>query len=72
MRDWLREARIKKNKTMAQMADALDISESYYSYIEAGERQKKMDVTLVVKLAKIFSVTPQQIVKWEMLQEPRE
>lgn len=65
MREWLKEARIKKGKTMAQMAAALDISEGYYSYIEAGERQKKMDITLVVKLAKFFSVSPQQIVKWE-------
>lgn len=65
MRTWLKEERLKKGYTMAQMGEKLDITESYYSLIEAGERQKKMDITLAVKLAKIFSVSPQQIVELE-------
>ena len=65
MRDWLREARQKSGKTMAEVAEELGISESYYSYIEAGDRQKKMDITLVAKLSKIFSMGIQQIVELE-------
>lgn len=65
MREWLKNARESKGMTMREAAEALDISEAYYSYIEAGERQKKMDITLVAKLAKIFSLSIQQIVEFE-------
>ena len=64
-RTWLKDARIKAGKTMADMGAELGISESYYSYIEAGERQKQMDLTLVAKLSKIFSISIQQIVEFE-------
>ena len=65
MRTWLRDARLKSGKTMAEVAEALGISESYYCYIEAGDRQKNMDITLVMKLSKIFSLSIQQIVELE-------
>lgn len=65
MRDWLKEQREKKGLTMKEMAEKLGISEGYYSYIEAGERQKKMDITLVSKLADIFRLKIQQIVEYE-------
>lgn len=65
MRDWLKEQREKKGLTMKEMAEKLGISEGYYSYIEAGERQKKMDITLVTKLADIFHLKIQQIVEYE-------
>ena len=65
MRDWLKEQREKKGFTMKEMAEKLDISEGYYSYIEAGTRQKKMDITLVSKLADIFRLKIQQIVDYE-------
>ena len=64
-RTWLKEARQKSGKTMAEVASDLGISESYYSYIEAGERQQRMDITLVAKLSKIFSLSIQQIVELE-------
>lgn len=65
MRAWLREERLKKGYTMAQMGEKLGITESYYCLIEAGERQKKMDITLAVKLAKIFSIPALHIVELE-------
>ncbi len=65
MRDWMKDARSKTGKTMAEVAETLGISESYYCLIEAGERQKKMDITLVTKLSKIFSLSIQQIVEFE-------
>lgn len=65
MREWLRENRTGKGLTMKQMAEKLDISEGYYSYIENGERQKNMDITLVAKLSVIFSLPIQQIVELE-------
>lgn len=65
MRDWLRTKRTEKGFTMKEMAKELDISEGYYSYIENGERQKNMDITLVAKLSNIFSIQIQQIVEFE-------
>lgn len=65
MRDWLVDYRTKAGLTQAQMAKKLNISEAYYSYIEKGERQKKMDLSLVFKLSDIFCITAQQIVEHE-------
>ena len=65
MRDWLKEQRMKKGYTMKEMAEKIGISEGYYSYIEAGERQKKMDITLITKLSDIFRLKIQQIVELE-------
>lgn len=65
MRGWLREHREKEGITQAEMAKKLDISEGYYSYIESGDRQKRMDITLVSKLSAIFGIPIQQIVKFE-------
>lgn len=66
MREWLYNLRTKNNMTQAQIAEKLSISEAYYSYIEKGERQKKMDVTLIAKLAVIFSLKTERIVQLEV------
>lgn len=65
MREWMEACRKKANLTMREVADALDISESYYSLIESGERQKKMDITLVAKLAVVFKVSVDYIISCE-------
>lgn len=65
MRKWLLEARTKSGLTMAQMADKIGISESYYSYIENGERQKNMDITLATKLSMILNIPISEIVEME-------
>lgn len=67
MRDWLKEKRAEKGLTMAQMAKKLDITESYYSLIENGERQKKMDISLAYNLASIFGIPVEQIVELEAM-----
>lgn len=64
-REWLKEKRIGSGFTMAQMASKLDITESYYSLIEAGERQKKMDVALASKLAVVFNMPIKKIAEYE-------
>ena len=65
MREWLREMRTKSGITQGKMAEELHITQSYYSMIEDGERQKKLDLTLAAKLAVIFSVPIEQIVQLE-------
>lgn len=56
MRSWLKEAREKNGITMSEMAQKLDISLGYYSLIESGKRQQKMDVTLLTKISSALGV----------------
>lgn len=56
MRNWLKDLREKQGLTMAELAQKLDISESYYSLIEKGARQQRMDIQVAVKLAAILNV----------------
>lgn len=65
MRDWLKEKRTEKGLTMAQMAGKLNITESYYSMIEAGERQKKMDLSMANRLSSILDLPLMQIIEME-------
>ncbi len=65
MRRWLQKARKKAGMTMAEVAEKISISESYYSMIEAGERQKQMDITLAVKLADVLGLSIESVVAME-------
>lgn len=67
MRDWLKEKRVEKGMTMAQISEKLEISEPYYCLIEAGERQKKMDIVLVGKLSVIFDIPVTEIINLEAM-----
>ena len=69
MRDWLREARTNAGKTQDEVAKEIGITHTYYSLIELGKRQTPMDLTLCVKLSKIFSIPIKQIVKLETGEE---
>lgn len=55
----------KAGMTMAEVAEKISISESYYSMIEAGERQKQMDITLAVKLADVLGLSIESVVAME-------
>lgn len=57
MRQYLRELREELGCTQLEISKKLNISESYYSLIENGERQKKLDMAMAKKLADIFGVT---------------
>lgn len=65
MREYLKKLRKQHNLSQQEVASALGISRQYYSLIEDGERQKKMDVTLVTSLAKVFSVSAEEILNNE-------
>ncbi len=65
MRDWLFKARTEKGLTMKQMGEALDVSESYYSMIESGNRQKRMDITLVSRLSSVLGLSISEIANLE-------
>ena len=65
MRSWLKEAREARNIKMADMAQRLDISESYYCLIESGKRQQKMDITLSSRISQVLDIPLADIVSYE-------
>ena len=65
MRNWLLSARTEAGLTSKQMGEALNITESYYSMIECGTRQKRMDITLVAKLSDVLAIPLAVIVEYE-------
>lgn len=69
MREWLKNLRIEKGFTMRDMSEKLCISESYYSMIESGGRQKKMDLTVVSSIASIFGLPITRIIELEQARE---
>lgn len=64
-RKYLKELREQHKMTMETVANKIGISRQYYHKIESGERQKKMDITLVVALANVFSVSVEYIINNE-------
>lgn len=62
MRDYLKELRDQRGYTMQDIADKIGISKQYYSLIENGERQRKMDITLIQGLSRIFDIPLETIV----------
>lgn len=69
MREWLKDARLQQRLTQKQMADAIGVTESYYCMIEGGDRQKKMDVTLAIKIGNVLGLSLEEIVKAEGVNE---
>ena len=65
MREWMEKARKNCGLTMRETAEKLHISEGYYSMIERGERQQKLDITFAVKLTEVFDVSLEYIVEHE-------
>ena len=68
MRRWLKALRTEKGLTMKDMGERLCVSESYYSMIENGERQKKMDLIVAAGIAAIFGIPLSHIIELEQSQ----
>lgn len=65
MRSYLLTLRKEKNLTQKEIAQKLDVSESYYSQIENGERQKNMDISLVNRLSLVLEIPITTIIEHE-------
>lgn len=65
MRIWMEQARKACGLTMKAAATKLGISESYYSMIERGERQQKLEIALAVKITEAFGVSLEYIAEQE-------
>lgn len=64
VREWLKKLRGEMSEQDA--AKKLGITQQYYNLIETGKRQKKMDIQLCEKIAKIFKVDIHTIIDWEI------
>lgn len=65
MRRYLKDLRVEAKMTQIQLANKLDVSESYYSLIENGERQKNMSIGLLSKIANALNISADRILKLE-------
>lgn len=68
MRDWMVTRRKELNLTAGQVAEELEITQPYYSMIENGIKQKKMDFYLAYKLANVFKMSLEDVARAERLQ----
>lgn len=69
MRQWLKDMRELKGLSQQNVAETIGITRQYYQQIEAGERQQKMDITLITKLSKAFDISVSQIINNEVQDE---
>ena len=56
MREYLKNIRINKKATQKETAEALNISQNYYSQIENGTKAKNISLGLLIKIATYFEV----------------
>ena len=70
-RTYLKTLRKEQGRSMADVAKCLGITTQYYCYIENGQRKEKMDVEMLVKLAKCFGVNPNRMMEEELRRSTR-
>lgn len=64
-REYLRKLRTDAGLTMQEVADTFGITKQYYNLIETGASQKRMDITLVRRIADLFGLTLDQVAEEE-------
>ncbi len=65
MRSWLRDLRLSKKLTQKELASMIGVSQTMYSRIENGDRQKDMDLSIASKIANIFRISLKRINEFE-------
>ena len=65
MREYLRICRNEHGLTQEMTADKAGVSRAYYTRVEAGSRQKNMSLSMLEKLAKVFSVSVAELIEAE-------
>lgn len=65
MREWLKKLRTEKGLTQKEIGEKLGISESYYSSIENGIRQKKMDMVIITGISAALDIPVIEVIKEE-------
>lgn len=61
MREWLIKKRKELGITQSELALRLGISQQYVSLIEKGNRQEKITVDLIYKLAEVLKISIEDV-----------
>lgn len=65
MREWLRELRLSKSLTQAEVAQKLGVNQNTYSRLELGTYQKDLNIITAAKISDIFGIPLSQIRNYE-------
>lgn len=65
MRDYLKDLRDSNGMTQEKLAEAIGISQNYYSCIENGIRQSEIKLSTLTNIAKVFGVPIDKLVSME-------
>lgn len=65
LRAWLKELRLSKKLTQEELSSRLGMSQTLYSKIENGERQKDMDLKTASAIANVFKLSLKRINEYE-------
>lgn len=65
MRLYLKDARLKKGLTQAQIAKLIGISQNYYCDIENGMRQRDIKTSTLINLSTVLNIPIDEMVKAE-------
>lgn len=59
LKEYLKQYRLRKNLTQAQMSELLETSQSYYSRLERGHR--KPGIQMINRISKLLNQSPEFI-----------
>lgn len=65
MRYWLKELRENKGYTQQNVAESMGVTKQYYQQIEARDRQQKLNIETLQKIASLFNVSMDFIIQSE-------
>ena len=66
LRVWLKELRLSKKLTQEELASKLGITQTMYSKIENGDRQKDMDLSIASAIASTLKISLKRINEYEL------
>lgn len=72
VKEWLKDLRREKGLSQEETAKCLGVSQQYLSLIEQGKRQRKISLDLALKIAKLFDVSVDFVLKHEQEDERKD
>ena len=65
VRNYLKKIRLAKNMSQQYVAELIGISQQYYAFIETGQRQLDMSLTIAKALSEALDVPLKEILRHE-------
>lgn len=64
-REYLKQLRTERGLTMQEVAEAFGITRQCYAQVEAGQIQKRMDITLCTRISDYFGIPLEKVAACE-------